>query len=259
MRKKLKNRLRTHRPVPKEKRKIRSRSIHIYQMWKNWRSRTLFLTSMLALIVGTFFGLTTLYIFNEEDKTTNTISYTNHTEVSGEEEHTERYNVQPLSFYVIQVGMFADHRNAEREQERLQKEKINSFVWERDEHYYVLLSLHPTEKSAQKRIDSFQEEEFFVKQWETIDGEIKSSEQEQAWFLTFHDTFENALTHFEEREKIEIALWEEVLEEKDGLRDSLKETQTELAALFDERENEDAATLLLQIAYTYDRMTEALK
>src|SRR5690625_7774921 len=80
--------------------------------------------------------------------------------------------------------MLQEKRNAESEQKRLQKERISSFVWKRDDHYFVLLSAHETEKNAQSRIDSFDKEELFVKKWETVVSDIHSSEVESALLET---------------------------------------------------------------------------
>lgn len=261
MRKKLKKRLRPSKLTNKTKRNKSVRAIFLYNVWKNWRSRTLLLTGMFALMIGTFFGMMTLYIFNEEDETTYTVSHTNEPEVSGvkEKERTETYEVQPLTFYVIQAGMFQEKQNAESEQKRLQKERISSFIWPRDDHYFVLLSAHETEKNAQSRIDSLEKEELFVKKWETVASEINSSEIESALLEAFHDTYKRALADVEKRNAFDRTLWDEVLRKEEMLAQDVQELQKELATVVEKVERDDAPTTLLQIAFTYERITEVLK
>ncbi|HLS65744.1 MAG TPA: hypothetical protein VK029_02005 [Pseudogracilibacillus sp.] len=261
MRKKLKKRLRPSELPNKTKRNKNARAISVYNVWKNWRSRTLLLAGMFALIIGTFFGMMTLYIFNEEDETTFTISNSNEPEVSGKEQRkrSEMYEVQPLSFYVIQAGMFQEKQNAESEQKRLQKERISSFVWKRDDHYFVLLSAHETEKNAQSRIDSFDKEELFVKKWETVVSDIHSSEVESALLETFYETYMRAIVDVDKKNDFDRTLWDDVIRKEDVIAQDVHELQKELATVVEKVERDDAPTMLLHIAYIYEQIAEALK
>src|SRR5699024_7115766 len=91
---------------------------------------------------------------------------------TNDDDNSEMIEVEPLTFYVIQAGMFKEEQNAKEEQKRLQKKKLETFIWPQEENYFVLLSIHDSEEQAKKHLEEISDEEFFFKKWDTVQASI---------------------------------------------------------------------------------------
>lgn len=211
-----------------------------------------------GVIIGTIFGLTTLYIVNssgEQVVINDTLTTrTENATVSSNEQTSLRLEVPDL--YVVQVGLFHSFENAEMKQKQLERSDIRTFIWERQGEYFLLHRLYSNELAAQAQKESLLDRkiETYVKKWyiEVPDKQVKN--EERIWIEQLITWWQHSLQQTEANASIDIATWKEIVEQEyesdfiTKLQLKWNEDITEL------QQNENSSIVLLKILMQLEQL-----
>src|SRR5699024_9208081 len=161
------------------------------------------LTALSAILIGTTFGLLMLTIFSNGTETP-AVNEANHQPTKENQsagvsaQENQKVELDDLSGYVIQAGVFQSLEQAELTQETLATQGLQSIIWETETDYRVFLAIYQSEQDADLVGEKITDEgiETYVRQWQSSSESIPLSEEEQAWLTEFQSLWEQSSTDF---------------------------------------------------------------
>ncbi|WP_058307243.1 SPOR domain-containing protein [Gracilibacillus massiliensis] len=230
------------------------------------RYKSLILSALTAILIGSFLGFLMLKIFVDMDpeevafdsNSTNNQAVTASSEGEDEESKpansdTESYQGRAFNFFVTQAGVFSTEGGAEELVQELSADGIKGMVWHRDGSFHVFVGLHSThEGSKQFASTNFStENEFYAgKEWQTNSNEINVSEQEIEWLQTIEIKIEEQLSNT--TELVEEGKWLDAIPEE--LTDSSKAMVNDIEVLKDLEDEQAIQVQLLSILSKYENL-----
>lgn len=211
-----------------------------------------FITAIGAgLIVGTVFGFTALHFLTND--------------ISEQVMHEEQANGQrvnsttstaderaPLSItfptvYVIQVGLFHERENARLKQDQLKRRNINTFIWQRNDEYFLLHGIFSTQLKAQEANGTLQDDaiQSFVKEWVISEANKHVTDVEANFIEQYVQLWKKSFEQFELAGQVSVQTWKP-LQEEAVESEMITEIQLQLNSLLSDlqEENSDDVTLL---------------
>lgn len=168
-----------------------------------------------GLIVGGLFGLTSLHLLTD-----NSDAHVFQEQPSSKEQPTQTSSTDTLtnitfdipSVYVIQVGLFHERENAQLRKRQLQRGKVETFIWQRSEDFFLLHSLHSDESKAKQINEKLHDNsvEAFVKKWNMPELNKRVTPDEQQFIEQFARLWEQSLHEVETDGPIPIDKWQDL-------------------------------------------------
>lgn len=234
----------------------------IYQLINKYIWNKLVLAIAAGLIVGSVFGLTILhYVTNDGAKATmseeQTIGQAVNSSPQVSDEH-ERLEVTVPDFYVIQIGLFHERENASMKKRQLQRRNIETFIWQRQDEYFLLHGPFSTQSKAQTANERLQAEsvQSFVKEWQIIEPDIEVTTKEADYLDQYVQLWIQSLEQFEAEGHIPLEAWQLLMEKGN---DSQLITDLQLSfrqLLADAKEEQLAFGILLQSIYEFEKVVK---
>lgn len=190
-------------------------------------------TTISAIAIGSVLGVIMLRMFVGIDSDLAENNDLPAATVDTEDEDSSAENttsvIEQMNAYVLQGGVFSNETNAEEWVSKYEEAGFPSYIWEREEQYFLLVGLASTKEQAEQFANSLKEYEFdiYVKEWTTEEGGADFTDKEVDWLQSFHENWQNALQSLENDEAITVDNWEALIknypEETENLA-ALKET-----------------------------------
>ncbi|UJL44971.1 SPOR domain-containing protein [Virgibacillus sp. NKC19-16] len=232
--------------------------------WKPFKP--IILTTISAIAIGSILGVIMLRMFVGIDSD---LAENNNlpaaTIDNSEEENNNAENTAPaieqMNAYVLQGGVFSDQANAEEWVSRYEQAGLSSFIWEREEQYFLLVGLAKTEGLAEQLANQLKEYQFdiYVKEWNTERGGAEFTDNEHDWLQSFHKNWQDTLNALENDEGFTADNWEALIENHPedsenlaGLIESLLNYQESIQA---QAEGFEAQQILLHLWQQYSNVT----
>lgn len=218
------------------------------QIFRNLLTNKLIIAIVSGVFVGTMFGLTVLYMLNTDQAET-AIDERGASPAASSSLSSEAMVALDLdmpSIYVLQVGVFHERENAELTKRQLERRKIDTFIWERDEQYFLLESVHDKEAAAKSHYERLQEKQIdtFVKKWDISLRNQRVTENERIWLEQFISLWNQSLEQSTNDQAIALSQWEKLIEEE---LDStpISDLQIKVKDHLPKLENKEASSLTL--------------
>lgn len=108
---------------------------------------------------------------------------------------TSNYTLEPMSAFVLQGGVFSTIANAESESGKFVEQGYVPVIWEKDNQYYLLVSMGRSKEDLQSDINSLKEKgiEVYAKEWQTSEKEIVLTKEEYEWVVSFQEQWNLSL------------------------------------------------------------------
>lgn len=211
-----------------------------------------------GLVVGSFFGLTSLHLLTDTDDThvfqEQPFSKNQTTQTSSADTLTS-FTLDIPSVYVIQVGLFHERENAELRKRQLERGKIVTFIWQRGEEFFLLHSLHSDETKAKQVNEQLSDEsvDAFVKKWDMPEVNKQITSDEQQFVEQFIRLWEQSLQKVELGEAISIEKWKD-LHERENDSTLISTFQLKLEDIMPNLQNEKVNSIaLLQLLFLLEK------
>lgn len=211
------------------------------------RGKGIVLAVVASLFIGSIFGVISLQMA-EEDNGMKAETINKSIDVSNQQaEGTTPDNVDSLSFYVVQAGVFEKEKNAEEWLDLFQEADYPGVQWKSDDDIYLFVGIESTEEAAKKIATEMKDADFdvFVKEWEVQTGELNVEETDEQYIQTFLTAWQQSL------KKQDGQALRDFVEEDMETSETLQSFKKELKTLLDTKE-EDAQKILLDTIYIYD-------
>lgn len=198
-----------------------------------------------AGVIGTILGILMLQLFvgMENDQAVSVNQTTAAPAASSPVGEAAAEQLSKLSTYVLQAGVFSKRANAEEWQAIYEAANEPTFMWEKDNQFYLFVGIHGTEQNAKQKAEELKASNYdvFAKHWETAEREINLSAAESEWLGEFREAWEMAVTTKEKAQLLEldVALDSSILT---GLMEMLKDHEKNLDVFY------------LELMYAYDQL-----
>ncbi|KGX89202.1 SPOR domain-containing protein [Pontibacillus litoralis] len=150
--------------------------------------KRMFLASISAVLVGVFLGLLMIRIFAGGDGQQMVgedqgVVIPADSEDQASEAIKQAYSFPAVNLLVVQAGVFSTKDKAENWQQDMDEQGIETYIWPRDEQYYLLAGVASSENQASNIVDEIQNQGFdaFVKEWSVQGGEKQVEKKEGDW------------------------------------------------------------------------------
>lgn len=199
-------------------------SIHSFSSSKNRRSKqriprrlkTVIIAFLSAIIIGTILGFVMLHMMTNINGGHRVASSTNIDEKENNTVNdTTSIELEEMSGYVVQAGVFSDPSNAKEWAETYKQAGLQTVTWKREGHYYLLVGLTSTLEEAKQLEAELQSYEYdlFIKEWKTDSSKIKTTDEEGTWLQLFQSEWQVALNNIYGESDLAIEDWEHLLNE----------------------------------------------
>ncbi|WP_440895996.1 SPOR domain-containing protein [Amphibacillus sp. Q70] len=161
------------------------------------------LTALSAVLIGTSFGLLLLFIFSHdedvpvtEQPNKNTTAEDSSSDAAATEDN-QKIELNALSGYVIQAGVFESLEQAELTRETLVTQGHPSIVWETETDYRVFLAAYQSEGEAKQAGEQLAESglEVYAREWQSNEGAANLAGEEE-WLNEFQDLWQQSFSGY---------------------------------------------------------------
>lgn len=173
-----------------------------------------------ACIIGISLGIIVLNMITNIDDYVHDDSMETSLQNGRENEQTtegtneqQSVTLNEIDAYVLQGGVFSSKENAESSATLFEDSKLEPIIWEKDDHYHILLGVTKTKDQAKALMNDLDENEFdlFIKSWTTDDIELHLTEDEHMWLKSFINLWDETLTAVSQQETIQADEWEQLI------------------------------------------------
>ncbi|HLR22186.1 MAG TPA: SPOR domain-containing protein [Pseudogracilibacillus sp.] len=213
------------------------------------KGKAIILSIIMSLIIGSIFGVISLQMADKDSGMT--IESTKQTvDVSNQQGDTNltTHSPEPISFYVVQAGVFSEEANAKERIELFKEAGYSNVIWKKEQEIYLLTGISVSKDEIKKLANEMQDEDFdvFVKKWE-----VKTAEQDiQTQAATYLDAFLSAWNQSLEDQNNQ-ALTSFIKDNSDEISQDLQPLQKQLIKLI-QSEEKDEQEILLESMYMYE-------
>lgn len=147
----------------------------------------IFISITSGVFVGLIFGFIILFMFNNEEYEHISTATNKNNELvdhAGKSDHKVNKEQLYFSFKVVQVGLFNNEANALRVKQQLEEKRVSSFVWKRQDEYYLFTNLYSEDSSMDKHDETILDElqiDYFLKQWDLALATDNLSSKDEKW------------------------------------------------------------------------------
>lgn len=131
---------------------------------------------------------------------------------------TSTFTLAALHGFVLQGGVFSELENAETWAKNFSDSGLPAMIWNRGDQYFLLLGLTETKEQAESIVNQLDKNyDLYIKEWETKQGNVSLTKEEQEWLLAFQQKWEE---NVKKSDNISKDNWAEL--SKDTKSDRLK-------------------------------------
>lgn len=199
------------------------------------------LSTVFALFIGILFGVVMLQMIKQsnENSVLEMMQPTEQVNVESTDTTAQMYEAK-ITIYTLQLGVFTAKQNAEQMIHSLQDEIVSSFLWERDDYFYVLSSIFLTETEAREQLPIYEGMgiEAYVKEWETALND-SFSESERLFLTDFQSIWTSSLTTFLQSGNVEESKWEQLLHTHENTSSRIKPLKERIEKLLRQINDKD--------------------
>lgn len=180
--------------------------------------KPIIVTTISAIAIGSILGVIMLRMFVGIDSDLAENNNLPAATIDTEDEDSNTENgpsaSEEMDAYVLQGGVFSDKANAEEWVSKYEQAGLPSFIWEKEENYFLLVGIANTKEQAEQFADEIKEYEFdiYVKEWTTNEGAANLTNEEVDWIQSFHENWQNALQSLENDQSFTVDNWEALIE-----------------------------------------------
>lgn len=204
-----------------------------------------------ALCIGFIFGFIILQMVSiEKNQAVTDINTAN----IKTEKDSEQTNLEAVSLYIQQAGVFSEKANATEYATSLENKQIPFIIREADEQYFIWMDPTLHEKEAKKSAKKLDEQGIstYVKTWEIPATTLTLEISEIEWLQTYQALLLSSL----EESSIKQEAWTSLLEEK--LNENYRDWQKSLEDIFNQ-ESVSEKQLILEILAHYENIIKDVK
>ena len=180
---------------------LKRKKLSFPSTWKH-----LVMAGLSAVFVGIILGFVMLRLFSglEAQQTPNSEATPASTSVTGNQATTnskpaasvqkQMYSLPTMKAFVVQAGIFSTKDKATAWQSDLAAEGITSYIWERENQFYLFAGVAPSKQEGEKIATYLKAQGFdtFVKDWSVTGQEVKVAQSEGQWIekgMNYWSTF----------------------------------------------------------------------
>ncbi|MCR1833965.1 SPOR domain-containing protein [Oceanobacillus caeni] len=105
---------------------------------------------------------------------------------------TSNFTLESLHGFVLQAGVFSEKKNAENWAKNFSNSGLPVMIWNRDGQYFLLLGIAETKAQAESIVSQLDDKhDLYIKEWETKQGNVGLTKDEQEWLLAFQQKWED--------------------------------------------------------------------
>lgn len=204
-----------------------------------------------ALCIGFIFGFIILQMVSiEKNQAVTDINTAN----MKTEKDSEQTNLEEVSLYIQQAGVFSEKANATEYATSLENKQIPFIIREADEQYFIWMDPTLNEKEAKKSAKKLDEQGIstYVKSWEIPATTLTLEVSEIEWLQTYQALLLSSLGE----NSIKQEAWTSLLEEK--LNENYRNWQTSLEDIFNQ-ESVSEKQLILEVLAHYEKIIKDVK
>lgn len=172
-----------------------------------------------AITIGVILGVLLLSMFTRLPNDNSNLHVTSpKNEKDNENSNTKKnefntYELPEINAHVLQVGLFSEKKNAEEWFAIYEKAHIPTFIWEKDNNFYLFAGALMTSDMAKQEALNIKEQGFdvFTKLWETEVQEVELTESEYTWVQAMIELWNKSLTTDSEQF---LEVWGQLLADK---------------------------------------------
>ena len=218
-----------------------------------------------ASAIGIILGIVMLQLFTVVEGDTNFTS--NHASLTPTSNQTKEKNedtttIEPLVAYVIQGGVFTEELNATEWAKIYNEHEIQTFIWERENEFYLFIGLSSTKERAVEEAEKIKEKDLdvFVKEWSTDSYEIDRNAYD--WMDAFQNVWLNTVQSLDQDKKISIEQWEQLINKSDDFPNGANNELVERVNMMIDRIHEENKPFLpydlLQLWKEYENVLSSI-
>lgn len=208
-----------------------------------------------ALCIGFIFGFIVLQMISvEKNQAVTDINTANIKSEKDSEQDSEQTDLEEVSLYIQQAGVFSEKENATKYAISLENEQIPYIIREADEQYFIWMNPTLNEKEAKNLAEKLDKQGItvYVKPWEIPAATLTLETTEREWLQTYRTLLLSSL----EENNIKQEEWTPLLEEQ--LNEKYLDWQTSLEDIL-EQERMPEEQLILEVLAYYEKLTKDVK
>lgn len=166
-----------------------------------------------SLLIGLTFGFIILNMLKQEDPEQASILNTSTANQQEDQENGDTKQIDSVEFFVVQGGVFSEQENALKWAESFNDNGFPAVDWQRDGNYYLFTGVFQTEESAKLVANQMDKQglDAYVKQWETLNGQLTLTEAENAFLQSFIEAWDESLQSLEKEGGLSNEKWEALI------------------------------------------------
>lgn len=225
---------------------------------QNRKLRPVLIAVTSSLVIGLTFGFIFLSMVKQEES--QSVDILNSSTVDSRDREQKKDALQkakfdPISFYVVQAGVFSDEKNANEFGKTLSN--VPYVVWEMDGQFYLFTGIALSENKAKTIAEKMKEQEIdvYVKEWNIEQKEVEVVEEDERFIQAYLELWKRSLSQVDERKEIAINEWSTLVNEY-----NVSEQLTTWKEKIDHLVNNNSSheILLLKLIYEYDVQLSSL-
>lgn len=215
------------------------------------KAKAIMIAICCSVFIGILFGSISLQMAKQEMgfEETKVHSVEENQQEDAKNEGTSTNNMEEISFYVVQGGVFSEIENAETYGSKFTKKGFPATAWKNNEEdVYLFTGIAATEEEAtdiaEEMVDK--ELEVYVKEWQVEPKQLSGSEADYQFINQFLELWHINLDDQEFKE----SAWQDMLNHSNEVNEDVDLLKEEIQTLI-----EDEVPLqqfLLEAMYTYE-------
>lgn len=170
-----------------------------------------------SICIGIIFGIIILHMIKQEAQQEALLSHIDNGDAITDDSNDVKSGteLEPISMYVIQGGVFSEESNAKEWEDKLKNIQFPAMSWERDGQYYLFAGVSLSKETQKKWIDEMETAgvDVFGKEWQVPSTNIHLNEKDIKWVQSFLTLWTQSLQSIENQEGLLEESWKKLIEE----------------------------------------------
>jgi stage II sporulation protein B len=168
---------------------------------------------------------------------------------NGDHSDNTAVTLAALHGFVLQGGVFSEQENAETWAKNFSDSGLPAMIWNRGDQYFLLLGLTETKAQAESIVNQLDKNyDLYIKEWETRQGDVSLTKEEQEWLLAFQQKWEE---NVKQSDNISKDSWAEL--SKDTKSDRLKSLVDQIEQI-ESVSGLEGQKYLLNLMFEYEKL-----